>query len=157
MHNSVRDHNLKGTFVYIDDIVISGQTQEELNENMKAFKELADRLNLQLNKKKCEYGITRLKFLGHMLEMGVVCPDPERLKPLKELPTPTCSKSLKRALGFFSYYSPWVEKCSNRISPLLHISSYPIAKELESLYQVIKEEIWHASVAAIEDDIPFRI
>ncbi|CAE1286252.1 unnamed protein product [Acanthosepion pharaonis] len=124
---------------------------------MKAFKEVADRLNLQLNPDKCEYGITKLKFLGHLLENGTISPDPDRLTPLKELPTPNCGKSLKRALGLFSYYSPWVENFSDRISPLLNISSFPIAEELKSQFQAIKDEICKASVAAIEDEIPFTI
>ncbi|CAE1272686.1 unnamed protein product [Acanthosepion pharaonis] len=83
--------------------------------------------------------------------------DDYRLTPLKELPAPNCGKSLKRALGVFSYYSPWVENFSDCISPLLNISSFPIAEELKSQFQAIKDEICKASVAAIEDEIPFTI
>lgn len=132
MHSLIRDHNLKDAFIYIDDIVIGGKNQEELNKNMEAFQEVAGHVNLQFNDEKCEYGITRLKFLGHLLENGTIRPDPERLFPLKQLPTPSCSKSL-------------------------HVSSFPIAKELEELFRSIKEEICQASVAAIMDDAPFKI
>ena len=65
MHNALNDNNLQSTYVYIDDIVIRGRNQEELNANLKAFKEVANHLNLNL---------------------GSI---PERLKPLKELPNPT--------------------------------------------------------------------
>lgn len=157
MHNAIHDHNLQSTYAYIDDIVIGGENQDELDANLKAFKRMARSLNLQLNDDKCEYNMTKLRFLGHLLENGIVRPDPERLKPLQELPVPTCSKSLKRTLGLFSYYSPWVENFSDRIAPLLNISSFPIATELENRFQAIKEEICDASVAAIEDDVPFTI
>ena len=157
LHNALSDNNLQSIYVYIDDKVIGGRNQEELNSNLIAFKEIAKRLNLQLNDEKCEYNNTKLRFLGHLLENGIVRPDPERLKPLKELPTPTCSKSLKRALGLFSYYSPWVDNFSERISPLLNITTFPMARELEGKFKTIKKEICKSSVAAIEDESPFTI
>lgn len=62
----------------------------------------------------------------------------DRLTPLKELPISNCSKSLKRALGLFSYYSPWVENFSDQISPLLNITAFPITEKLKNQFQTIK-------------------
>ena len=38
MDNLIRDNNLKGTYAYLDNITICGETQEEHDRNLKAFR-----------------------------------------------------------------------------------------------------------------------
>ena len=59
-------------------------------------------------KKKTISSIASVNILGYLVGNGVIKPDPERLRPLKELPPPVDSKSLKRVLGLFAYYAKWI-------------------------------------------------
>ena len=43
--------------------------------------------------------------LGYLIDDGIIKPDPERLRPLQELPPPSNARSLKRALGLYAYMS----------------------------------------------------
>ena len=40
-----------------------------------------------------------LAILGYIIEEGEICPNPERLRPLIELPVPTDAKSLSQCKG----------------------------------------------------------
>ena len=44
--------------------------------------------------------------------IGVIKPDPERIKALNEIKPPKTKKELQRILRFFSYYAKWVPNLS---------------------------------------------
>lgn len=157
MNSVIQNHGLEGTYVYIDDIVIGGRNQGELTSRMKAFEQVADQLNIKFNKDKCEYNVSVLDFLGHRIENGTIKPDPKRLTPLKEMPNPSCNRSLKRAIGLLSYYSSWIANFSSRISPLLNVKHFPMNQDATETFQALKDEISQACLAAIDDDAPFTI
>ena len=49
---------------------------------------------------------------------GMVRPDPERLRPLQELPPPTNVRSQRRVLGLFAYYAKWISNFSEKIQSI---------------------------------------
>lgn len=51
--------------------------------------------------------------LGYKVSLGIIKPDPERMKPLEEMAPPTSKKALERVLGMFAYYSKWIPKFSD--------------------------------------------
>ena len=54
-----------------------------------------------------------------MISKGELKPDPERFRPLRELPLPQTEKQRKRCLGLFSYYSKWISNFSDKITPIV--------------------------------------
>ena len=89
--------------------------------------------------------------LGYQISQGNICPDPERMQPLLDLPVPGSAPSLKRALGLFSYYSPWVEKFSDKIQPLIKVSKFPLTVEAVQAFNDVKKSIVNASVGCPND------
>ena len=51
-----------------------------------------------------------ISILGYRVGYGTMKPDPERLKPLRELPPPATRKTLQRAMGLFAYYLKWIPR-----------------------------------------------
>ena len=105
MDNLIQAENLKNTFPYLDNITVAGRTKEEHDQNVKRFLEALQRRNWTLNEKKNINSVASVNILGYLVGNGVVKPDPERLRPLKELPSPVDSKSLKCVFGLFAYYA----------------------------------------------------
>ena len=103
----------------MDNLTICGMTLEEHDKNLKQFWEAAKHCNLTFNNAKCVFRTTLLDFLGYSTSYGEIKPDIERLKPLKEFPMPHDTKSLKRVIGLFSYYSKWIRNFSEKIAPLV--------------------------------------
>ena len=157
MNSIIADNGLVATFAYIDDVIVGGEDEEDHDRNLKRFKEVASKYNLTLNMKKCLYGLREITYLGYSISNGSLSPDPDRIKPLTEMPVPNDPSSLKRALGLFSYYSIWIHNYSKRIQPLLNSQFFPLDSNAVECFESLKREIAEASVAAFDEYLPLQI
>ena len=94
MTDLVRKEGLTGVFPYLDDITICGKDQEEHDANLECFFEAAKRKNITYNEEKSVFSTRHLAILGSIVEEGEIRPDPESLRPLRELPVPNSTKLL---------------------------------------------------------------
>ena len=141
MDSFVEENSLSGTFPYLDNITICGRNEIEHDENLKRFLQAAKDINLTYNEEKCEFSTRKLHILGSVLENGEIRPDPKRLEPLSQLKPPSDAKSLKRVMGFFSYYSKWIRDFSKKISLLVNVCNFPLNKEELYAFESLKREI----------------
>ena len=153
----VEKYQMEGTFPYMDDVTICGDTQEDHDRNLNKFLSVAKALNLTLNEEKSTFSVRKLTILGCVIEEGTIRPDPERFKPLEALPPPHDSKSLKRCLGFFAYYAKWIPNFSDKIRPLNKTTSFPISTEAQEAITKMKEDIRKAVLCYIDESLPFTL
>ncbi|GFS66714.1 retrovirus-related Pol polyprotein from transposon opus [Trichonephila clavipes] len=125
----IEDEGLTLTYPFIDDVTVCGKDQKEHDDNLEKFMTVAKKYNLTLNEDKCTYSSNSVHLLGYIIQDGIIKPDPERLKPLRDMPVPKDSSALQRALG---------------IDAVLTFNS-------------LKDDVANAALATIEDDIPFRV
>ena len=90
----IEDNKLKDTYAYLDNVTVAGRTLEEHDENVRKFLEVAKNRNLTLNHDKTVSSTEEIKILGYEIKNGQIKPDPDRLRPLEDLPPPTTKKSL---------------------------------------------------------------
>ena len=153
----IRLENLKGTYAYLDDITIGGCDETEHDENLKRFMAVAEKYNLTLNYDKCKFSLHSVNLLGYNIENKTIKPDPERLRPLRELPLPSDKQSLRRVLGFFSHYSKWIPQFSKKVHPLNCTTIFPLNEAARSAFYSIKKELEKACVSAIDDKAIFSV
>ena len=113
--------------------------------------------NIVYNEDKCLLSTTKLSTLGNVVEDGNMLPDPERLRPLRQLAMPHDMKSLRRVLGLFAYYSQWIREYSNKVRPLSITTTFPASKEAEIAFQQLKRDIEGSVVTTIDEDLPFEV
>ena len=154
MDEFVQDYKLKKTFPYLDDITICGTTKEEHDANLHRFLEAAKSANLLFNQDKCVFGVTRICLLGHIIENGMMKPDPKRLTALTDFPVPKTSAQLRRLIGFFAYYAKWVPDFSNKIQLLLaaqrDTTVFPLDVQVVEAITTLKLDIANATLAIPE-------
>ena len=155
MDELVEKNNLKATFPYLDNITISGHDQADHDANLEKFLAAAKKANLNFNKSKSIFSTRKLHLLGRVIEDGKIRPDPDRLKSLREIPVPTNMKALKRILGFFSYYSAWIQGFSQKIKPLVQVKTFPLCEEAVRTFQLLKQEVEDSVVNVIDENLPF--
>ena len=148
---------LKDTFPYLDNVTVGGRTREEHDTNVTAFLNSLKKHGLTLNESKTIAAVPKINILGYCVGNGNIKPDPERLRPLLNLPAPHDVKSLKRALGLFSYYAKWVVNFSDKIFHLKSTKSFPLLPKALEEFNLLKKEIANASLSAIDENLPFVV
>ena len=104
--------------VYLDDdILITGSSQEEHVSNLKEVLSRLQQAGLCLCKDKCEFMVSSVKYLGHILDANGLHPVPDKLKAVKNAPNPQNVTELKAYLGLLTYYSKF---SSNMATQLYH-------------------------------------
>ena len=74
-----------------------------------------------------------------------------------KMPEPNSTKELKRVLGFFSYYSKWIENVSQKAYPIIHCKHFPLSGDALKSFQDLKSDLAEASLGVINDDLPFEV
>jgi Reverse transcriptase (RNA-dependent DNA polymerase) len=80
--------------VYIDDILIFANTEEELKRVMKLVLEKLQEHDLFLKAKKCKYCKTKIEYLGMIIEQGKIAIGLVKLGGIREWPVPTTVKQV---------------------------------------------------------------
>lgn len=109
---------IKNVCVYFDDILISGETQQEHDEALKQVVKQARKLNIKFNLNKLQYEKNEVKFLGMVFNEKGITPDPERVKSIVELKIPQNIKQLQSFLGMVNYLRLFIPNMSELVEPL---------------------------------------
>ena len=70
----------KTVFSYLDDILVTGTTWSELMAELRVVFQKLIEGHLKLKLKKCEFGKTKIGYLGHMIDHDGYSPKPNRVK-----------------------------------------------------------------------------
>ncbi|GFT46967.1 retrovirus-related Pol polyprotein from transposon 17.6 [Trichonephila clavipes] len=124
----IEDEGFTLTYPFIDDVTVCRKDQKEHDDNLEKF-----------------------------MTDGIIKPDPERLKPLRDKPVPKDSSALQRALGMFAHYCRWIPGFSKKIRPLLGKKQFPLSRDAVLTFNSLKDDVANAALATIEDDISFRV
>ena len=106
------------TFVYIDDILVASETEEEHLSDLKVVLDLLRENGLVTNRKKCVLGKSSLEFLGYLVDSNGISPLPERVETIRQFAKPTTVKELQRFLGMVNYYRRFIPRAAHHLHHL---------------------------------------
>ena len=75
-------------FVYIDDILIVSRTFEEHLRHLEQIFDWLRNANLRLKPKKCSFFCNKVTYLGHVILVEGLRPDPEKTEKVRSFPVP---------------------------------------------------------------------
>ena len=107
--------------VYLDDILVTGASQEEHMSNLKEVLSRLQKAGLRLRKDKCEFMVSSVKYLGHIIDANGLHPAPDKVKAVRNAPAPQNVTQLKAYLGLLTYYSKFLPNMATTLSPLYHL------------------------------------
>ena len=85
--------------VYVDDILVCSKTLEEHKEHLQQVFEQLRQAGLKLKPSKCSFPCREVVFLGHVISVDGVSPDPAKTEKIREYPVPVDVSSVGNSLG----------------------------------------------------------
>ncbi|KAG5869626.1 hypothetical protein JTB14_009212 [Gonioctena quinquepunctata] len=96
----------------MDDIVILSSTEEEGLERLRSVVQVAKDYGLDIQKKKCQFLKTKIKFLGSIIDDGRVQPSNDETLAIKNYPQPTTLEQIQSLLGLTGYFREFISSHS---------------------------------------------
>ena len=115
--------DIEGAVCLIDDILIYGKTQSEHDQRLLSVLHRISKAGLTLNKEKCVFNTTSIKFLWQLIDNTGVKADPEKVQAIKELPPPQNVSELCRFLGMVNQLSKFLPHVAEETKPLRDLLS----------------------------------
>ena len=116
--------DLSFTFVYLDDVSVFSQSEEQHKSHLRLLFQQLSRNRLLLNPKKCSFGQSELDLLGHHVTASGVIPHRERMQAIRDFPRPTTKKELQQYTVMMNFYHRFVSHLADLMRPIyLTISS----------------------------------
>lgn len=94
----------KFVIIFLDDILVFGETMEEHLEHLRLVFELLREHQLFVKASKCSFACDHIDYLGHVISREGVATDKEKTQAMAQWPTPTNATELRGFLGLTGYY-----------------------------------------------------
>jgi transposase InsO family protein len=134
--------------VYIDDVIIHGETMEEFLENLaKVFKRFRQ-YRIYLNPDKCVLGVNEIEYVGHVVNEHGISMSREKINKVLKFPIPEKLKELRSFLGLVNYFRDHIAQYATVVGPL-----YTRLHELTKSRQLKWTEEAHNAFIAIQKAI----
>ena len=109
---------LNGVQCYLDEIIVTGKTEEEHMQNLKAVLRRIKEYGLRLPKKRCSFLQESIEDLGHVISSQGKHPSPKKIEAIQKIAEPTNVTELKSFLGMVVYFAKFLPQLSDRAAPL---------------------------------------
>jgi hypothetical protein len=127
MNSVFMDYLDKFLVVFIDDILIYSQSEEEHADHLrKVLKRLREH-QLYAKLSKCEFWIHEVLFLGHIINRDGLAVDPKKVVDIWNWKAPKDVRGIKSFIGMDGYYRRFIEGFSNIAKPMTAL----LANEVE--------------------------
>ncbi len=153
--DTILKHKPLGTTIriYMDDIGIA--TRTNLTDHHRAVHDVlrvAQLHDLYFKPEKCLFDSPSMDYLGVILEKGVTRMDPAKIAGVDTWPVPTTPMEVRKVLGFFNFYRPFIEGFALIVRPLHKLTrkdyEWRWGKEEQEAFDKLKKRITSEPVLA---------
>ncbi|GFW93780.1 retrovirus-related Pol polyprotein from transposon 297 [Trichonephila clavipes] len=118
MDNLLRNFKWTMCLCYLDDIIVFSETFEDHLIRLRLVLKCLQEAGLKLNSKKCLFAAQEVKILGHHVSSNGVRPDPDKIKAVRNFPTPKNIHDIRSFLGLCSYFRRFIKGFCYLAKPL---------------------------------------
>ena len=87
----------------MDDIIVSGESEEEHDFRLYQVLQILKDHNIQINKKKSSIKVASLQYLGYHISGEGIRPSSEKVKAILDAPAPTSIAEVQSFIGMVTY------------------------------------------------------
>ncbi|GBG73443.1 hypothetical protein CBR_g16159 [Chara braunii] len=162
MNRIFHDYLDKFVIVYLDDILIFSKTVEEHVAHLDKVLGLLRQHKFKINGEKCEFGRTRVLYLGHEISTEGLKPDDAKAASIRDRPHPQYVTGMRSFLGMTGDYRTFMKNYSIVAAPLTDLTRLDTPWEwtdkCEAAFRHLKHALTHHEVLNLPDpDKPFIV
>jgi hypothetical protein len=141
--------------VFIDDILIFSKTMEEHEEHLRMVLEKLRSNQVYAKFNKCEFWLTKVTFLGHVISAGGVSVDPSEVKDALNWMPPTTISEIRSFLGLVGYCHRFIKDFSKIAKPMMKMleknKAFDWTKECQASFEELKKRLTSSPVLVLPD------
>lgn len=142
-------------FVYLDDAIICTPTFEKHIEVLQEVLKRLTAAGLTLNREKCHFCKSELRYLGYMVGASGLMVDPEKVAAIVKIPSPRSVSEVRRLIGVASWYRRFVPNFSTLVAPLCQLlkknQKFTWTTDCENSFMTLKNQLISAPILTCPD------
>lgn len=155
MNHVLRAFIGKFVVVYFDDILIYSKNLTEHADHLRNVLSVLRSEKLYANLKKCAFCLGKIVFLGYVVTAQGIEMDEEKVKAIREWPTPKSVSEVRSFHGLASSYRRFVKDFSTIAAPLNEVVKKSVGfkwgEEQELAFVLLKDKLCSAPVLSLPD------
>jgi hypothetical protein len=155
MKSVFMDYLDKFVVVFIDDILVYSQNEQEHEEHLRKVLQRLRDCQLYAKLSKCEFWISEVLFLGHIINRDGLAVDPKKVAVILDWKAPKDVRGIKCFIGMTGYYRHFIEGFSKIARPMTAL----LAKKVEfkwtpacqESFEMLKQKLTTSPVLVLPD------
>nr|GFA51257.1 hypothetical protein [Tanacetum cinerariifolium] len=104
---------------------------------------------------KCEFWLSKVQFLGHVIDSEGIHVDPAKIKAIKDWESPKTPTKIHQFLGLAGYYRRFIKGFSKIARPMTKLTQksmkFDKGEKAEAAFQLLKQKLCSASILALPE------
>ncbi|GJZ89565.1 putative reverse transcriptase domain-containing protein [Tanacetum coccineum] len=145
----------KFVIVFIYDILIYSRNKVEHEGYLKKILELLKKEELYAKFSKCDFWLSKVQFLGHVIDKEGIHVDPTKIESIRDWALPKAPTDIHQFLGLASYYRRFIEGFSKVAKPMTKLTQksmkFDWGEKEEAAFQTLKQKLYSALILALPE------
>lgn len=125
----------------MDNVLVYGSDKHENDVRLMATLKKVETAGVTLNPNKCEFGKSKIKFLGHLVDEHGIQVDPVKRSAIVHMKSPTDVSALRHFLGMVKFCKDLVELTKPPRKLLSNKRSWLWGPAQDEAFQQVKSEL----------------
>jgi hypothetical protein len=154
MNHIFKDQLRKSVLVFFDDILIYSRSWQEHMRHLDEVLSIMEAQSLYAKESKCEFGMTELLYLGHIISAQGVQVHQQKIRAILDWSMPKNVTELRSFFGLCSYYRRFVRGFSQLGAPLTDLTKHGAfiwTEKSQEAFDHMKEVMGTCPVLALPD------
>ena len=136
---------IPNTCIYLDDVLITGDSQQSHLANLEAVMCKLQTAGLRLKRSKCNFMMPSVEYLGHQISAQGLQPTEDKVHTIKAAPVPTDVTQLRSFVGLVNFYGKFLPNLSSVLAPLYALlqkgSKWKWGAQQEKAFAAVKSQL----------------